>query len=248
MSRIDNIGQNGNTGEHYGEPLTWPISEELIGRKVRFDGYVTGNHSHWNYVIGEEYLIVNEHGDIGPGDTGGCVPPKNFENDFKFTLLPEQEIPDGYYHDDEEDKLKPLKPTAESAHERLQAEVKAYRNEIGLEGACDQVLVRAENLLKFAVPSPDYDQTDVAFKRTETDMVNHPPHYQSDGIECIDAIRASLGLEGFVAYCRGNAIEYSWRAGKKDETAQDLKKAAWYLNRAADELIKNNERTAGVNE
>lgn len=70
------------------------------------------------------------------------------------------------------------------------------------------------------------------------DMVNHPPHYQTGGIECIDAIRAALGLEGFVAYCRGNAIKYSWRAGKKDETAQDLRKAAWYLNRAASELEK----------
>ena len=30
----------------------------------------------------------------------------------------------------------------------------------------------------------------------EPDMVNHPPHYQSDnGIECIDAIRAALGRE-----------------------------------------------------
>lgn len=91
----------------------------------------------------------------------------------------------------------------------------------------------------------EYDPADVAFKRPAADMVNHPPHYQTDGIECIDAIRASLGLEGFVAYCRGNAIKYSWRAGKKGETAQDLKKAAWYLNRAADELNKDNERTAG---
>ena len=70
------------------------------------------------------------------------------------------------------------------------------------------------------------------------DMVTHPPHYQSGGIECIEAIRAALGLDGFVAHCRGNAIKYSWRAGKKDETAQDLKKAAWYLNRAADEIEK----------
>lgn len=193
MSRIDNIGQNGNTGEHYGEPLTWPISEELVGRKVRFDGYRKQGQSHWGYKEGEIYTIdKDDSGDVGPS-IGDASPSENYG--FKFTLLPEQEIPDGYYHDDEEDKLKPLKR---------------------------------------AVPSPD--------------MVNHPPHYQTDGIECIDAIRASLGLDGFVAYCRGNAIKYSWRAGKKDETAQDLKKAAWYLNRAADELIKNNERTAGVNE
>lgn len=87
----------------------------------------------------------------------------------------------------------------------------------------------------------EYDPAD-AFKRPATDMVNHPPHYQADGIECIDAIRASLGLEGFVAYCRGNAIKYSWRASKKGDAAQDLKKAAWYLNRAADELTKETDQ------
>lgn len=74
------------------------------------------------------------------------------------------------------------------------------------------------------------------------DMVNHPPHYQADGIECIDAIRAALGLDGFVAYCRGNAIKYSWRAGKKGDAVQDLRKASWYLNRAADELTKENNQ------
>ncbi len=66
------------------------------------------------------------------------------------------------------------------------------------------------------------------------DMVNHPPHYQSDnGIECIDAIRSALGKEGFIAYCRGNAIKYSWR--DKIDNAEDFNKAAWYSNRAAEE-------------
>lgn len=65
------------------------------------------------------------------------------------------------------------------------------------------------------------------------DMVNHPPHYQTkDGIECIDAIRAALGSEGFKAYCRGQVIKYSWRAGKKGCAAEDMAKAAWYAERA----------------
>lgn len=69
------------------------------------------------------------------------------------------------------------------------------------------------------------------------DNVNHPQHYQSDnGIECIDAIRAALGLDGFVAHCRGTAIKYAFRAGKKQAHAEDLRKAAWYLNRAANAL------------
>ena len=66
---------------------------------------------------------------------------------------------------------------------------------------------------------------------TEPDMVNHPPHYQSDnGIECIDAIRAALGRDGFIAYCRGNAIKYLWR--DKVNNVEDLNKAIWYINRA----------------
>lgn len=66
---------------------------------------------------------------------------------------------------------------------------------------------------------------------TKPDMVNHPPHYQSDnGIECIDAIRAALGRDGFIAYCRGNAIKYLWR--DKVNNVEDCNKAIWYINRA----------------
>lgn len=69
------------------------------------------------------------------------------------------------------------------------------------------------------------------------DPVTRPAHYQSDeGIECIDAIRAALGLEGFVAHCRGTAIKYAWRAGSKGDAAKCLRKGAWYLTRAAEEL------------
>lgn len=71
------------------------------------------------------------------------------------------------------------------------------------------------------------------------DPINHPSHYQGDGIECIDAIRAALGLNGFVAHCRACAIKYAWRTGKKDDAQRELRKAAWYLNRAADELEKD---------
>ena len=71
------------------------------------------------------------------------------------------------------------------------------------------------------------------------DNVNSPEHYQSeDGIECIDAIRAALGKDGFISHCRGTAIKYAWRSGKKDNHAEDLRKAAWYLEKAASELDK----------
>ena len=69
----------------------------------------------------------------------------------------------------------------------------------------------------------------------EADMINHPPHYQSDnGIECIDAIRAALGKEGFIAYCRGNVIKYQWRL--KANPAEDQGKSVWYANRAREAM------------
>jgi len=87
------------------------------------------------------------------------------------------------------------------------------------------------NFLKWATSgcSPDNEQPD---------MVNHPSHYTSGGIECIDVIKAALldkPYNGFVACCIGNVIKYIYRAGKKGDTIQDLKKAQWYLNKAIQE-------------
>lgn len=62
-----------------------------------------------------------------------------------------------------------------------------------------------------------------------TDNVNHPAHYTGlPGLEVIDIIRASLGAEGFKAYCCGNAIKYRMRAGKKGDAAECLAKADTY--------------------
>ena len=63
----------------------------------------------------------------------------------------------------------------------------------------------------------------------DKDMVNHPPHYNQYGIECIDAIQACTG-EGFPAYLQGNILKYLWRYDYKNGI-EDLKKAQWYLNK-----------------
>ena len=63
-----------------------------------------------------------------------------------------------------------------------------------------------------------------------TDMVNRPPHYQGK-VEVIDAIESALGEEGFKAYCRGNALKYISRAGKKGDAEEDIRKAIWHLER-----------------
>ena len=72
-----------------------------------------------------------------------------------------------------------------------------------------------------------------------TDNVNHPPHYNQGGIECIEAIKAALG-DGFVAYLRGNVMKYLWRCDHKGGL-EDLKKAAWYLDRAIKEMEVKSE-------
>ena len=67
------------------------------------------------------------------------------------------------------------------------------------------------------------------FTAEESDMVNHPPHYNQKGIECIDAIEAATDI-GFEYYLQGNIMKYLWRYRYKDGS-QDLKKALWYLNK-----------------
>ena len=64
----------------------------------------------------------------------------------------------------------------------------------------------------------------------ENDMVNSPKHYTSGGIECIEAIKASMSIEGYRGYCKGNAIKYLWRYEHKGNSLEDLRKAQWYLN------------------
>jgi len=60
------------------------------------------------------------------------------------------------------------------------------------------------------------------------DSVNRPAHYNQSGIECIDAIHAALGPEGFRNYCTGNALKYVWRHPYKNGK-EDVEKAIVYL-------------------
>lgn len=71
----------------------------------------------------------------------------------------------------------------------------------------------------------------------DVDAVNHPPHYTQAGIECIDAIKAALGADGFHAFCKGQVIKYLWRAEHKGNRVQDLLKAQWYMEKLIVELI-----------
>tara|TARA_R100000742_G_C4248970_1_gene67505 strand:- start:501 stop:740 length:240 start_codon:yes stop_codon:yes gene_type:complete len=76
------------------------------------------------------------------------------------------------------------------------------------------------------------------------DAVDHPAHYNlhENGIECIDAIQASMSRAGFQDYLKGTTIKYLWRYREKSEPLQDLKKAQWFLERLILEESKSRNR------
>ncbi len=62
------------------------------------------------------------------------------------------------------------------------------------------------------------------------DIVNNPSHYTHGGIETIDYMKAKSTPEEFSGHLRLTAIKYLSRAGLKESTLMDLKKAQWYVN------------------
>lgn len=87
-----------------------------------------------------------------------------------------------------------------------------------------------------------YLTTPDPFGRTTTvtavpeDVVNHPSHYKSNGLEAIDVLEAfGLTRDGRLF----NVGKYILRAGKKDNELQDLKKAKWYLDRLINSIEDN---------
>ena len=65
------------------------------------------------------------------------------------------------------------------------------------------------------------------------DPVNHPRHYTGhpSGIECIE-------ITEHLNFCVGNAVKHLWRAGLKGDDIEDLRKAAWYVQREIDRRTK----------
>lgn len=61
---------------------------------------------------------------------------------------------------------------------------------------------------------------------TAHDTVNNPQHYTShpSGVECIT-------ITEHMNFNLGNALKYIWRADLKKDATEDLRKAAWYLER-----------------
>ena len=66
-----------------------------------------------------------------------------------------------------------------------------------------------------------------------SDMVNHPAHYTSGSIECIDALTAMIEpyTDPVDAALSWQVVKYIWRHPFKNAPKQDLEKAKFYLER-----------------
>lgn len=69
------------------------------------------------------------------------------------------------------------------------------------------------------------------------DPVNHPQHYNTGRIEVIKIIEDQLTDEEFRGYIKGQVLKYITRERHKNGL-EDLKKAAWYLNRLIQKMEK----------
>ncbi len=69
--------------------------------------------------------------------------------------------------------------------------------------------------------------------KINSDMVNHPSHYNlPDRKECIDEMIDIYGLKDVAKWCEITAYKYKYRAGHKDSLTQDVQKAIWYTTKA----------------
>lgn len=64
----------------------------------------------------------------------------------------------------------------------------------------------------------------------ENDNINHPKHYETDKVECIEAMEITQGRAAVMSFCLCNAFKYLWRHQRKNGV-EDIKKARWYLDK-----------------
>ena len=94
------------------------------------------------------------------------------------------------------------------------------------------------NKIKIMPANKEY-LTEPAEEKKE--MVNHPIHYGGDTeYECIKVLKAWMTKDEFIGFCKGNALKYLCRSGKKDEILQEYNKAKWYIEKMIERMKYNN--------
>ena len=71
-----------------------------------------------------------------------------------------------------------------------------------------------------------------------TDVISRPAHYTSSPAKCAGCARPieCIDITAHQNFCRGNSIKYIWRAGLKGDALDDLRKAAYYINKEIERL------------
>lgn len=106
--------------------------------------------------------------------------------------------------------------------------LKVTRIETPIPVEVDPADVDAASMLKAAIE--DYE---------ENDSVNHPAHYTSGKMECIDIVDVMTeDKQGLEAFCTGNIVKYLYRYNKKGGV-EDVKKAEWYFKKLIEVLEEN---------
>ena len=136
-------------------------------------------------------------------------------------------------------------------HDKYRAIVRCCNaNECGSEGCPLYDTKYSEGGVCYEVfnPSKPDDAADIEnmyhilFGWSKDDPVNHPNHYTSGGIECLDALEASMSPIEYAGFLKGQVFKYIWRYRLKGKPLEDLKKARFYLDR----LIQITEREEAV--
>lgn len=75
--------------------------------------------------------------------------------------------------------------------------------------------------------------------------ITAPAYYTQGGeLECIDAIAAQLGPDGFIAYLRGTITKYTWRLTLKNTPLDNAQKLQWYATRLVTTLAATSLQNA----
>lgn len=105
-------------------------------------------------------------------------------------------------------------------------------------GIClDEVLTKEQQANDYALEQKLIKED--IWRKDHDDMVNHPPHYTQGGVECIDAMEASMDPVEFAGYLKGCVIKYLWRFEKKWDPVEDVRKAVFYLDRLEKHVTKH---------
>lgn len=107
---------------------------------------------------------------------------------------------------------------AEDGDWRWFADRKDYDNFVWYNIICDG---------KLSGTGGSFDETNVKWD----DPVNHPKHYTSTKVECIDAMAEALGKKAVASFALANCFKYLWRRRDKDNEEQDVQKALWYFDK-----------------